>query len=94
MALHLFPQANLNATAAFSQEARMFGRNRGATGVASEALDRATPYVARLANDEKLRRELVTAVSAGVAARRRASRQAGLLGAAARLWFRPCPGSL
>ena len=67
----------------------MYGRNRGAAGVASDVIDNASPYVTQLADDKKLRRQLVAAASAGVAARRRARRQAGLLGVAAQLGSDP-----
>jgi uncharacterized membrane protein len=63
----------------------MLGRTKGTTGVASDALDSASPYFAQLASDKKLRRQLMAAVGAGVAARRRARRRAGLLGAVAQL---------
>jgi uncharacterized membrane protein len=67
----------------------MYGRNRGAAGVASDVIDNASPYVTQLADDKKLRRQLVAAASAGVAARRRARRQAGLLGVATQLGSDP-----
>lgn len=67
----------------------MFGRIRGATRVASDALDSVSPYVDQLANDEKLRQRLVASFSAGVAARQRAKRQFGLLGVATRLGSDP-----
>jgi uncharacterized membrane protein len=67
----------------------MFGRVRGAAGVASDALDSVSPYVDQLANDEKLRQRLAAAVSAGVAARQRARRQVGLVGVATRLGSDP-----
>ena len=67
----------------------MFERVSGAAGIASDALNRVSPYVDQLASDEKLRQRLATAISAGVAARRRARRQVGLLGVATRLGSDP-----
>lgn len=67
----------------------MYGRNRRAAGLASDVIDNASPYVAQLADDKKLRRQLVAAASAGVAARRRARRHAGLLGVATQLGSDP-----
>ena len=63
----------------------MFGRNKGVSGFASDALETVTPYTDRLAHDEKLRERLVAALTAGAAARKRAQRQAGLIGLARRL---------
>lgn len=63
----------------------MFGRSKGAAGVAAEALETISPYADRLATDEKLRRRLVGALGAALAAQDRARRQAGLAGIAARL---------
>ena len=63
----------------------MFGRNKGVSGFASDALETVAPYTDRLAHDEKLRERLVAALTAGVAARKRAQRQAGLIGLARRL---------
>ena len=63
----------------------MFGRNKGVSGFASDALETVSPYTDRLAHDEKLRERLVAALTAGVAARNRAQRQAGLIGLARRL---------
>jgi hypothetical protein len=58
----------------------MFGPIRRATGVASDALDSVSPYVDRLANDEKLRQRLVAAIGAGVAARKTARNRLGWSG--------------
>jgi hypothetical protein len=66
----------------------MFGR-KNATGVASEAIDGASPYVGQLVHDEKLRERLMAAIAAGAAARKRARRQAGLRGLATRLGSDP-----
>jgi hypothetical protein len=63
----------------------MFGRSNGTRGVVAGAAETASPYVDRLANDEKLRRRLVAGLAAGLAARERARRQAGLVGGARRL---------
>jgi|KBSMisStandDraft_5_1062788.scaffolds.fasta_scaffold28513_2 hypothetical protein len=63
----------------------MFGRNKGVSGFASDALETVSPYTDRLAHDEKLRERLVAALTAGVAARNRARRQAGLIGLGRRL---------
>ena len=63
----------------------MFGRNKGVSGFASDALETVSPYTDRLAHDEKLRERLVAALTAGVAARNRAQRQAGLIGLGRRL---------
>jgi hypothetical protein len=62
----------------------MFGRKNVATA-ASDALDGVSPYVDQLAHDEKLRRRLTAALSAGAAAHSRARKQTGLLGLATRL---------
>ncbi len=68
----------------------MFGRQRnGATAAASDALDSVSPYVDRLAHDEKLRQRLFAAITAAAAARQRATRQAGLVGMATRLGSDP-----
>jgi len=63
----------------------MFGRKQGATAAASDALNGISPYVDRLAHDEKLRQRLVAALTATAAARNRARRQAGVFGVATRL---------
>ena len=52
----------------------MFGRNKGVSGFASNALETVSPYTDRLAHDEKLRERLVAALTAGMAARQRAQR--------------------
>jgi hypothetical protein len=62
----------------------MFGRKNVATA-ASDALDGVSPYVDQLVHDEKLRRRLAAAITAGAAARSRAKKQTGLLGLATRL---------
>lgn len=62
----------------------MFGRKQMAG-----AVDEVTPYVDQLAHDEKLRERLAAALTAGLAARRRAQRQAGLIGLATRLGSDP-----
>jgi hypothetical protein len=66
----------------------MFGR-KDATAVASDAVDGASPYIDQLVHDEKLRQRLMAAITAGAAARKRARRQAGLLGLATRLGTDP-----
>jgi hypothetical protein len=66
----------------------MFGR-KNATAVASDAIDGASPYIDQLVHDEKLRERLLAAITAGAAARKRARRQVGLLGIAARLGSDP-----
>jgi hypothetical protein len=63
----------------------MFGRNKGVSGIASDALESVSPYTDRLAHDEKLRERLVAALTAGAAAHRRAKRQTGAIGLARRL---------
>lgn len=63
----------------------MFGRNKGISGLASDALESVSPYTDRLAHDEKLRERLVAALTAGAAASRRAQRQTGAIGLARRL---------
>ena len=67
----------------------MFGRNKGAAGVAAHALERISPYADQLATDDKLRRRLVGALGAALAAQDRARRQAGLAGIATRLGTDP-----
>ena len=66
----------------------MFGRKNVAT-VAGDALASVSPYVDRLAHDEKLRERLVSAIAAGAAARGRARQQMGLRGLALRLGSDP-----
>jgi hypothetical protein len=63
----------------------MFGRNGGARAAVAEVAGRAASYVDPLRKDEQLRRRLAAAVTAGVAARRRARRQTGLTGTVRRL---------
>jgi len=63
----------------------MFERKQGVVGATEEAIDAVTPYVDRLANDEKLRERLAAAITAGLAARSRARRQLGLTGVVNRL---------
>jgi len=63
----------------------MFGRNKGISEYASDAIETVAPYTDRLAHDEKLRERLVAALTAGAAARQRAQRQTGALGLARRL---------
>jgi hypothetical protein len=62
----------------------MFERKNVATA-ASDVLDGVSPYVDRLAHDEKLRQRLAAAITAGAAARDRAKKQTGLVGLATRL---------
>jgi len=66
----------------------MFGRKNVAT-VASDVLDGVSPYVDRLAHDEKLRRRLAAVLTAGAAARTRAKKHTGLTGLATRLTTDP-----
>ncbi|HWJ31397.1 MAG TPA: SRPBCC family protein [Gaiellaceae bacterium] len=66
----------------------MFGR-KNVAAVAGDALDSVSPYVDRLAHDEKLRERLVSAIAAGAAARGRARQQMGLRGLALRLGSDP-----
>jgi uncharacterized membrane protein len=63
----------------------MRGLKRGAASAVGDAADTLSPYADQLAHDEKLRQRLIAAITAGVAARRRAQRQAGLVGLATRL---------
>ncbi len=67
----------------------MFTRNKRVSGAAADAIDGLAPYANQLAHDEKLRRRLIAALGAGVAARERASRQLGPLGIAVRLGSDP-----
>jgi uncharacterized membrane protein len=67
----------------------MLGRKKGVSEVAGDALESVSPYAGQLTHDEKLRQMLVAALAAGVAARRRAKRQAGLVGLAGRLGSDP-----
>jgi uncharacterized membrane protein len=67
----------------------MFRRNKGVSGAAAEALEGISPYADRFARDETLRRRLLAALGAALAAQDRARRQAGLVGAASRLGSDP-----
>jgi uncharacterized membrane protein len=67
----------------------MFGRKKGVSEAAGDALESVSPYADQLTHDEKFRQMLFTALAAGVAARRRAKRQAGLVGLAGRLGSDP-----
>ena len=62
----------------------MFGKN-GARSAVSDAADTVAPYAEQIVDDEKLRRRVLAAVGAGLAARQRAKRQMGVAGAAARI---------
>jgi uncharacterized membrane protein len=62
----------------------MFGRNGAPTAVAGAASE-LSGYGTDLVKDEKLRQRLMAALVAGAEARRRAKRQAGVLGFARRL---------
>jgi predicted ester cyclase len=67
----------------------MFGQGKR-TGIMSATADRMSPYVDRLTHNEKLRRQLATAINGQIAARRRAKRRrAGFLGTAARFGSNP-----
>jgi hypothetical protein len=67
----------------------MFGQGRK-TGIVSATADRMSPYVDRLAHNDKLRRQLATAISGQIAARQRAKkRRTGFLGTAARFGSNP-----
>ena len=68
----------------FTEGVDMFGRNGARTTVA-EAATELSGYGTELVEDEKLRERLLAAVAAGAAARRRARRQAGVVGYARRL---------
>ena len=61
----------------------MFGRSR--TAVLKDKATSATELAGSLAKDKKFRKELVSAISHGTLARRRASRKIGFLAAATRL---------
>ena len=67
----------------------MLGRKKGVSEVAGEALESVSPYADKLTHDEKFRQMLVAALAAGIAARRRAKRQAGPVGLADRLGSDP-----
>jgi uncharacterized membrane protein len=62
----------------------MFGKN-GARGAVADAAETVAPYAEQIVEDEKLRQRVLAAVGAGLAARQRAKRQLGLVGAAARI---------
>jgi uncharacterized membrane protein len=62
----------------------MFGRN-GAKSTVVDTAGEVSTYGGDVLKDEKARRRLVEAVTAGMIARRRAQRQTGMLGAARRL---------
>jgi uncharacterized membrane protein len=63
----------------------MRGLRNGAANAVGDAADTLSPYADQLAHDEKLRQRLVAAFTAGAAAKRRARRQAGLVGLASRI---------
>lgn len=67
----------------------MLGRMRSGVGVGSDAFDHVSPYLGQLASDEKLRRRVLAALVAGLAARQRAKKQFGLLGLATTLGTDP-----
>ena len=62
----------------------MFGRN-GRSQAVADAAGQLTSYGGEALGDDKTRRRLVAALTAGMAARERAKRQTGLLGTARRL---------
>ena len=67
----------------------MFGQHKR-TGIMSATADRMSPYVDRLTHNEKLRRQLATAIKGQIAARQRTKRRrTGFLGTAARLGSNP-----
>jgi hypothetical protein len=67
----------------------MFGQSKK-TGIMSATADRMSPYVDRLTHNEKLRRQLATAINGQIAAHRRAKRRrTGLLGTAVRFGSNP-----
>ena len=67
----------------------MFGQSKK-TGLMSATADRMSPYVDRLTHNEKLRRQLATAINGQIAARQRAKRRrTGLLGTAVRFGSNP-----
>jgi hypothetical protein len=70
-------------------EVGMFGRKRGVSGVAEEAVQAVTPYVDQLANDAKLRKRLAAALTASLLARRRAAQHTGMRGLITRLGSDP-----
>jgi len=62
----------------------MFGRN-GGRGAVAEAASELSGYGSELVEDEKFRKRLLAALAAGDVVRRRAKRQAGVVGFARRL---------
>jgi hypothetical protein len=67
----------------------MFGQGKR-TGIMSATADRMSPYVDRLTHNEKLRRQLATAINGQIAVRRRTKRRrTGFLGTAARFGSNP-----
>jgi uncharacterized membrane protein len=67
----------------------MFRLKNGASEAAADALENVSPYVDRLTHDEKLRARLIAALTAGVAARKRAQQRTGLVGLARTLGSDP-----
>ena len=67
----------------------MFRHKNSASGAAADAFENVSPYVDRLAHDEKLRARLIAALTAGVAARKRAQQRTGLVGLARTLGSDP-----
>jgi uncharacterized membrane protein len=67
----------------------MFRHKNSVTEAAAGALENVSPYVDRLAHDEKLRARLIAALTAGVAARKRSQQRAGLVGLARTLGSDP-----
>jgi uncharacterized membrane protein len=67
----------------------MFRHKNSATEAAAGALENVSAYVDRLAHDEKLRARLIPALTAGVAARKRARQRAGFVGLARALGSDP-----
>jgi uncharacterized membrane protein len=63
----------------------MFGRKNGVLSTTSDVISGMSPYMTRLAQDEKLRQRLFAAFSASASAQQRARRQAGFAGAATRV---------
>ena len=67
----------------------MFRHKNSASEAAADALENVSPYVDRLTHDEKLRARLIAALTAGVAARKRAQQRTGLVGLARTLGSDP-----